>query len=92
MEQGGSQVQHETQREQHVAVEAETGVKSHRAGGSGIPSQSTRERKAWDDPPRATREDNPANNVGVDIQLPELGVSAGISCRVGGIVTAATGN
>lgn len=92
MEQGGPRVQPETQGERHVAVEAKTGVRSHRAGGSRTPSQSTREREAWDDPPRATREDSPANNVGVDIQLPELGVSAGISCKVGGIVTAATGN
>ena len=43
-------------------------------------------------PPRTIREDSPANNAGVDIQLPELGASAGVSYRVGGIVTAATGN
>lgn len=74
-----------------MTVEAETGVKPHRAGGSGTPGQSTVERKAWNDP-RTIREDSPANNAGVDIQLPELGASAGVSYSVGGIVTAATGN
>ena len=43
-------------------------------------------------PRRAIRQDSPANSVAIDIQLPELGVSAGVSYRVGGIVTAATGN
>ena len=33
MEKGGPRVQHETQGEQHVTVQAETGVKPHRAGG-----------------------------------------------------------